>query len=368
MLKTLTIGIGLPVLALALQRALWPWVHPFIWFMFYPAVYISARIGGFRSGIISTALSVLLVWLFFHLTTGAEPPSEQNTLYSAIIFLVMGIVISEGYARIAHSERSDLAQQVVDLDARFESIFEHAGIGIAMTGPDGKWLRVNGKMCAILGYDRQELLTTSFQAITYPDDLADDLEAVEKFEAGTLTAITKEKRYIKKDGQPVWVSLTVAVIRHPDGTPSYYIVTVEDIQSRRDMERQLADSRRRLKDILDNSSVLIGYWDKDLRSVFANHTYLDWFGIDLANMPGAHASEVLSPELYAANRPYMDAVLRGERQHFERNYPNPKGGTRNALLDFIPDIRDGEVGGVLCPSHRCDGPEERRGAVACCRP
>ena len=106
-----------------------------------------------------------------------------------------------------------------DSEARFRAIFENAGVGIARVAPDGRWLEVNQRLCDIVGYDREELLTKRFGDITHPDDLEHDLGTMRRMLAGQVETYLREKRYYRKDGSVVWVNLTVSLVRKADGAP-----------------------------------------------------------------------------------------------------------------------------------------------------
>jgi len=99
----LTISLLIPLAALALQWVLWPWIKPFVWFFFFPAVFLSARIGGLRGGLPATAFSILLVWYFFippQLSWHIENP---NNYWSMALFLVMGWLFSDVQERLVHA-------------------------------------------------------------------------------------------------------------------------------------------------------------------------------------------------------------------------------------------------------------------------
>lgn len=103
-------------------------------------------------------------------------------------------------------------------------------------------------------------------------------------------------------------------------------------------------AERDLRSILDNLPSMVGYWGRDLRNRFGNHAYLDWFGVDPATMPGKHIREVIGEERYRLNLPFIEAVLRGEPQQFERTIPAPDGKTvRHSLANYIPDLVDGQA-------------------------
>ncbi len=112
-------------------------------------------------------------------------------------------------------------------------------VGIAYVGPDGRWLRVNRKLCEIVGYNREELLALTFQDITYPDDRDIDLAYVRQMLAGEIDTYSMEKRYRRKDGSLVWINLTVALVWKADGAPDYFISVVEDIQRRKQVETEI---------------------------------------------------------------------------------------------------------------------------------
>jgi PAS domain S-box-containing protein len=119
--------------------------------------------------------------------------------------------------------------------------FDQAAVGIAHVGIDGRWLRVNDKLCAIVGYPREELLQLTFQDITYPDDLEIDMEYVRQVLSGEIKTYSIEKRYFRKDRSPVWINLTVSLVHTAAGEPAHFISVVEDITARKRAEQALED-------------------------------------------------------------------------------------------------------------------------------
>ena len=124
-------------------------------------------------------------------------------------------------------------------EQRFRATFEQAAVGIAHVGLDGRWLRVNHKLCLITGYAEEELLTRDRPSITYPDDMPDELDSRQKLLAGEVPSSTKEIRYVRKDGSLVWVSLTSSLTRTVTGEPDYFIEVIEDITERKEATEQL---------------------------------------------------------------------------------------------------------------------------------
>ena len=122
------------------------------------------------------------------------------------------------------------------MEQRFQATFEQAAVGMAHVALDGKWLQVNRKMCEIVGYTREELLAITFQSITYDDDLDKSLFLVKRLLAGEIPTYTMEKRYMRKNGSPVWINLTVSLARDEANVPQYLICVIEDIDERKRFE------------------------------------------------------------------------------------------------------------------------------------
>lgn len=124
-------------------------------------------------------------------------------------------------------------------ETRFRTTFDLAAVGMALVALDGHWLRVNQKLCDIIGYKPEELLGNSFQDITHPDDLSADLGLVQRVLAGEISSYTLEKRYVHRDGHIVWIELTVALVRDSNGVPVNFISVVNDVDARHRAEDEL---------------------------------------------------------------------------------------------------------------------------------
>lgn len=123
----------------------------------------------------------------------------------------------------------------------FRNTFEHTPLGFAHVALDGTLLKVNRKFAEIVGYSKEELLTTTFQAITEPADLDADLALAAKLLTGELSEYTLEKRYIHQQGHHVWVNLTASIVRAIGedgqlGAPQYFLAAIKDISQRKQLE------------------------------------------------------------------------------------------------------------------------------------
>lgn len=141
--------------------------------------------------------------------------------------------IAIGFACAAQAEAVRMGYEAAKM---FAATFDQAAVGIAHVAPDGRFMRVNDRFCAIVGHDRATLIAGGFQQITHPDDLNDDLDNAAALAAGEISHYAMEKRYRRGDGSLVWVNLTVSLVRHADGTPDFFVSVIEDISSRRAAE------------------------------------------------------------------------------------------------------------------------------------
>ncbi|MBA3004000.1 MAG: DUF3365 domain-containing protein [Desulfurivibrio sp.] len=139
--------------------------------------------------------------------------------------------------KIVKSKQAETAIQ--QRDQELQATFDQAAVGVAHVGLDGRWLRVNGKLCDIVGYAAEELMELTFQDITHPEDLDTDLGYVQKVLAGELQTYSMEKRYIRKDRSLVWINLTVSLVHDASGAPRYFISIIEDIDERKQGEEEL---------------------------------------------------------------------------------------------------------------------------------
>lgn len=121
----------------------------------------------------------------------------------------------------------------------------------------------------------------------------------------------------------------------------------ENITNRKILQQALSGNERMLANMINSLPVLIGYWGKDLRNIFANDTYARWFNKTSENIKGIRLDELLGDELFEKNKPYIDAVLKGEPQEFERDLINNRGEKRRGLLNYVPDVKNSEVFGFF---------------------
>lgn len=162
------------------------------------------------------------------------------------------------------SESKNAEENLRNSEKRFRIILDNAPISMAVLTLDGKFVLVNRSLCELVGYEKEELETLTFQKITHPDDLGPNLVNVQRLLDGTSNSYFMEKRYIRKDQRTVWTQLTSSVIRNVSGDAQFLIAQIEDITDRKRTQEQIQQlayydiltslpNRRLLKDRLNQS-------------------------------------------------------------------------------------------------------------------
>ncbi|MEM7761630.1 MAG: PAS domain S-box protein, partial [Cyanobacteria bacterium P01_A01_bin.40] len=136
-------------------------------------------------------------------------------------------------------DRATVEAQLRESESSFHGAFDYAAIGMAIVSLDGNWLQVNHSLCEMIGYSESELLATTFQKITHPEDLEIDLSYVHQMLTGEIPYYHLEKRYLHKQGSIVWIMLSVSLVRDSQDNPLYFIAQIQDISERKQAESAL---------------------------------------------------------------------------------------------------------------------------------
>src|SRR6516162_8838520 len=216
-------------------------------------------------------------------------------------------------------------------EERFRGTFENAAVGIAHRDATGRVLRVNEKLCAIVGYSREELLQKTVRHITHPDDLAASIDAATALWQGESPILRLEKRYVRKDGSLVWGELFASLQRDAAGKPAYDISIVNDISERKRLEEELRASEERRRLILDNAHDAFIAMSADGRIAEWNRHAEITFGWSRAEAVGRVLSETIIPSQF------REAHRRG----LARFLATGEGPVLNRVLEVPALRRDG---------------------------
>jgi PAS domain S-box-containing protein len=153
---------------------------------------------------------------------------------------------------------------------RLAITYENLLAGIAEADAQGRFTRVNEAFVTITGYPRDELLTMSFFDITHPDDVETDKREYSDQVRGKRDHYRVEKRYVRKDGETIWVEVTSSSVRKEDGSFAYGVRMVQDITERRMAEQHrkllLAELNHRVKNTLATVQALAAHTARNAQS------------------------------------------------------------------------------------------------------
>ena len=231
-------------------------------------------------------------------------------------------------------------------EERFRCTFEATVVGMGHVAEDGRWLRVNQKLCEMIGYKREEIQNLTFQDITHPADLACDLEQTQRIVAGELDHFSMDSRYIRKDGAIAFVRSTIQAVRNANGKLKYFIRVAEDIGARRKAEAQLAQAQRdvhlanlHLNFVGDRLSVALTRCSRELRYVWANQNYANWLQQPLERIVGRPILDVVGKAAFDALRDGFEQVLDGAYVEFEKHeVVYPRIGSRSISAAYRPTL------------------------------
>ncbi|MBU4121734.1 MAG: diguanylate cyclase, partial [Proteobacteria bacterium] len=141
-----------------------------------------------------------------------------------------------------YQELKEAGTSLRENESRFRSLVEQAAVGVAeIEMSTGRFLMVNRRLCEMVGRTEEELMATTFQAITHPEDLHLHEEKTALLLAGEIGRYSLEKRYLRKDGEIVWVNIKVSPLWKPGESPGRNMIVVEDITDRKRMEEEIRE-------------------------------------------------------------------------------------------------------------------------------
>ncbi|MBD0334437.1 MAG: EAL domain-containing protein [Cyanobacteria bacterium Co-bin13] len=233
------------------------------------------------------------------------------------------------------TDRKQMENALRQSEAQFRAIFEQASVGICMADLSGLMIKANPGLCQLLNYTQAELAQKNFVEVTHPEDVDLDLIHHRQLLTGKISSFSIEKRYLHRTGHPLWVNLTVCLVRDSEGNPLFSIGVSQDISDRKAAELALRQSQERYA--LATCESRVGVWDWDLTT---NQIYispnlkalLGYRDEDIANQ-----MEHWGKLIYAEDQARVSAALQA---HLE-------GRTAEVALSHRMIHRDGSIRWIL---------------------
>ncbi|MGJ0190898.1 diguanylate cyclase [Pantoea sp. RRHST58] len=279
-----------------------PWPFTFIVvILFWCAVRLPKRDAFLVFLLNACAISLTLALGLATLRTRGDLPGQVASWLPFLLVLIPSHIMAlvmDAFRREKH--------HISESETRFRHAMEYSAIGMALVSPKGEWLQVNHSLCLTLGFPAAELKKLTFQQITHPDDLQNDLQHADRLLRGEVDAYTIEKRYFRKSGEIVWVRLTVSLVRDGAQQPLYFIAQIIDISELKQSEQVNRHLMERIT--LANEAGEIGVYEWNLTR---NEMMWDRYMYRLFDLP-AHqppSRELWRSQVHPADRERLDRAL-----------------------------------------------------------
>ena len=272
-------------------------------------------------------LALLAVGLFCFAATMSILLSRLDVSAESLkLYLRISIAIAGGavFLLVLFIRRvMDDRRQIGESEQRFRRAMEDSAIGVAIVSLDGRIVQTNPAFAAMLGYAREEIEALTFFQITHPDDLQIGKETMVKLKEGNVDSYHFEKRYLRKDGTPVWAHLAGSVIRDErTGRPLYLVSQIEDIDARKQSEARVAEAETRWNFALASAGQ--GVWDLDMRKGGTTYssTWVSMLGYSDSELNGDPDRwlTMIHPDDRAVVAAADRAHLEGKTQYFEAEF------------------------------------------------
>lgn len=209
------------------------------------------------------SLGVLfLTWLILKSHWLPSPPIlailDIRAVWSSSIVTLFFLQLIGLLCELTAKGRRGLAES----EARMRGALEFAATGFALASLQGEILEANPHLCRMLGYSREELKGLTAIEITHPDDTARSIANLSAIERGEIDHYEFEKRYLRKDGTPIWVNVRLSLLSYSQHRPTELIIQVDDITERKNTEAELLHKQTRFKQALAAANA--GAWETNL--------------------------------------------------------------------------------------------------------
>ncbi len=143
-------------------------------------------------------------------------------------------------------------EQLHEREELYRTTFAHADVGLTHVDEHGIILKVNRKLCSMLGYREEELTGAHVRNFTLEEDFEQEVSYIRELKKNRTKTFTLEKRYLRKDGTAIWANLYSTVIRKEDGSIRFFVSVISDISELKEAQERISQSERQLQTLLGN--------------------------------------------------------------------------------------------------------------------
>lgn len=196
------------------------------------------------------------------------------------------------------TKRKIAEKALAEREMQFRLFFESDLIGMAEVTPQKEWITFNNKLCTILGYPAKELIQKTWDTITHPEDLKMEMKFYNELIVRKNSGYNIEKRFIRKDGAYIYCKVAVKAILSPSGTISHFVKLIEDISARKQIEKELLDSRATLRRAQQIAKLGSWSWNPSKNYISVNDEVYPLLGWKRSQSPFTIKNfiEIVSPE------------------------------------------------------------------------
>ncbi|HLO31765.1 MAG TPA: PAS domain S-box protein [Anaerolineales bacterium] len=251
------------------------------------------------------------------------------------------------------------AEELHESEARFQTIFNDAAVGVGMMGLDRKVLDANPAICRMFGRTHEEMIGLDAAEATFPEDDPESAKLFQELISGERDSYEVNRRYIRKNGDVFWAHVTMSAVRKADNSqPLFLVGMVIDISEQKKMEDRIRESQARFQAVFDNVAVGVAVMGLDRRPIAFNAAAGSMIGYSAAELQDVDARSLAVPEDRQIDDGVFGELIEGKRNSYtmERRYRRKDGrvfwarvnyslvhdldGNPDYLIGMIEDIDD----------------------------
>ena len=251
----------------------------------------------------------------------------------------------EAYGKLKDEteEHKQTEKSLRESEERFRHAFENANTGVCLVSADGRFLKVNDRLCEIFGHSKEKLEGMPVNDITHPEDVELSPEFFKRSISGEMENIVYEKRYIHGKGHIVWGQISSSIVQDPEGEPLYFISHVQDITQHKLAEEALKKSEEKFSKLFQASPAYISLATlEEGRFVAVNDAFTRVTGYEQSEVIGRTFREIgLWPDPHDRDD-FIGQIEKDGRQYLQEVTLTRKDG---GLIEGLWSVEKIELGG-----------------------